>query len=68
MVKCAVCGKSGKELVVNPEHPEKHICLDCLNGLIFNLNTLEKELRPLYDALDKALDAFNREMSKKSEK
>jgi len=68
MEKCVICGKGGKELVVSPDYPEKRICLDCLNGLVFSLNTLEKELKPLYNALDSALDAFNREMSKKSKK
>lgn len=67
-MKCIICGKSGKDLVVSPDHPEKQICLDCLNGLVFSLNTLEKELRPLYNALDRALDAFNKEIDKKSEK
>jgi hypothetical protein len=67
-MKCIICGKSGKALAVSPDHPEKRICLDCLNGLVFSLNTLEKELRPLYNALDRALDAFNKEIDKKSEK
>ncbi len=66
MEKCIICGKGGRELVVSPDHPEKRVCLDCLNELVFSLNTLEKELRPIYNALDMALDAFNKEMNKKS--
>lgn len=68
MGRCVICGKVAKDLVVNPEHPEKRVCLDCLNGLIFNLNTLEMELRPIYNALDSALEAFDRELEKKEGK
>ena len=68
MGRSIICGRSGRELVVSPDYPEKRVCLDCLNGLVFSLNTLEKELTPLYNALEKALDAFNKEIDKKSEK
>ena len=64
--KCIICERAGRETVVSPDYPEKRICLDCLNGLVFSLNTLEKELEPLYNALEKALDAFNKEVNKKS--
>lgn len=52
---CAICGKTVDKLVTNKAHPEKGICLDCLNGFIVNLNTVEEELNPIMKSLDKAV-------------
>lgn len=62
---CAICGKSMEKLAVNADHPEKPICLNCLNGFIINLNTIEGELKPLSDALDKAADDLRNILDKR---
>ncbi len=42
--KCIVCGKSPKKMTANPAYPNKYICLECLNGFMVNMTTLEEEL------------------------
>lgn len=54
--KCAICGKSVSKWVLNSKHPEKRVCLDCLNGLVFNAKTLTEEMEPITKAF---MDAFS---------
>ncbi len=51
-------------LAFNTAHPEKPICLDCLNGFIVNLNTIEGEFKPLSDALNKAAAELRKTLDK----
>ncbi len=62
--RCVICGKPGK-LVANPSHPEKQICIKCLNGFLENVKTIEEELDPLVKALSKGAEALKRELDKR---
>lgn len=62
---CAICGKSTDKLAVNTAHPGKPVCLDCLNGFIVNLSTIEGELKPLSDALNKAATDLRNTLDKR---
>ncbi|MHB1830172.1 MAG: hypothetical protein ACYCO0_02155 [Candidatus Micrarchaeaceae archaeon] len=64
---CTICGKSTDKLAVSAAHPEKPICLNCLNGFIVNLNTIEGELKPLSDALNKAATDLRNTLDKQQE-
>jgi hypothetical protein len=56
--KCIICGKSVSKSVATPSNPKKHVCLSCLNELVFNANTIGSELEPITKALSNALSAF----------
>ena len=59
--KCVICGRSVKRSVTTRERPGKHVCIDCLNGLIFNTDMVEGELGPLARAFSKGVAAFKAE-------
>lgn len=65
MERCAICGKKISKWVVNSSYPEKKMCLSCLNGYVFSLNTLEQELEPIVDALSDALEKLDRGLDNK---
>jgi len=60
--KCVVCGKAYDNMAANPDHPDKQICLGCLNGFILNLKTLEEEIEPLFKALETALEDLDKKL------
>ncbi len=60
--KCVICGKTADNFAVNPTYPQKPICLNCLNGFILNLKTLEEELEPLIKELEKALESIDKKV------
>ena len=62
---CVVCGGSQYKLVVGVKHPERKVCLDCLNDIIFNINTVEEELEPLAKALENAFGDLQKELEKR---
>ena len=66
--KCIVCGKNVRRAIAGHSHPEKYVCVDCLNELIFDVNTMEEELEPLSNALTKAIAAFKEEWEKEQQK
>ncbi len=61
---CTICDRNTSMLAFNTAHPEKPICLDCLNGFIVNLNTIEGEFKPLSDALNKAAAELRKTLDK----
>jgi hypothetical protein len=63
---CVVCGKNPGRMVSSPKNPDKYVCMSCLNQLVFNLKTLGEELEPLAEAVEKGVDAVDRELGKKS--
>jgi hypothetical protein len=64
--KCVICGKSvsADRSVANSSHPEKRVCLDCLNGLMFNASTVVEELEPFAKAFTKAVKDLRDEWNK----
>ncbi len=68
MERCIICNRNVDDWVSNPEHADKHICIECTNGIILNLNTVKKELEPIYLALEKAVDTIGRELEKADKK
>ena len=61
---CVICGKSVGRSVSSASHPDKHVCIDCLNGLIFNVDMVEEELGPLAKAFSRGVAAFKAEWEK----
>jgi hypothetical protein len=54
--KCVICGKTVSKSVSSAGHPEKHVCLNCLNGLVFNVSTVSEALEPITKAFSKAFN------------
>ena len=63
--KCMVCGKSAAKLASSANHPDKRVCLDCLNGLVFNAGTLAKEMEPITKAFAKAFKEITESLDNK---
>jgi hypothetical protein len=59
--KCTICGKSVNRYITSYSYPNKRVCLNCLNELIFTTGAIEEELGPLRKALGKAFEAFKDE-------
>ena len=57
---CVICGKSSDRMITNERFPDRHICITCFNGFVFNIKTIEEELAPLVDDLTKALDTIDK--------
>ncbi len=49
-------------MAVNPDYPNRQICLRCINGFILNLKTMEEELEPLFKALETALEDLDKKL------
>ncbi len=62
--KCVICGKSAPKYVSNPSHPGKKVCVNCLNGLVFNAGTLNEAMEPITSAFNKALKDIKEGMEK----
>jgi hypothetical protein len=63
--KCVICGKSVEKWVVNPKHPSKPVCLDCLKGIALDEKNIETELAPFVAAVSKGIEALKDELDKK---
>lgn len=58
--RCIICGKAAQMLVYNPRYPEKKLCVNCLNGIVFNVMTVEEELEPIARLMGDSLDEFQK--------
>ena len=65
--KCVICGKSVDvdRSAASAGHPGKRVCLDCLNGLVFNMSTVNEELEPFIKAFAKAVKTVKDEWDKR---
>lgn len=59
---CVICGRRVSRSVTDPKHPDHHVCLECLKGLVFNTSTVEEALEPMVKAFTDALAEIKEEV------